>query len=403
MTQDIVVPALGESVTEATVSKWLKTVGEAVAADEALVELETDKVNIEVNAPSDGVIASIAAEEGTDVEVGAVLGQFDAGAAGEKKPASEPKAQPEAATPAPETVASVTPAARKMAADHGMDPTGIAGTGARGHVTKGDVQQALESKPAEVLTAIPTSTPAPAAALAERSIDPREEVVKMSRLRQRVAQRLKEAQNTAALLTTFNEVEMDALMNLRKDYKEKFEKKHKVKLGFMSFFVKACVLALKELPAVNAEVHGNNIIYKNYYDIGIAVGSPSGLVVPIIRDADQASFAHIEQSIADFGERARSGKLELSEMTGGTFTITNGGVFGSLLSTPIINPPQTGILGMHKIQKRPVVRGDKIEIANMMYVALSYDHRIIDGREAVTFLVRVKEMLEDPARLLIDI
>lgn len=402
MTQDIIVPALGESVTEATVSKWLKAVGEAVSADEPLVELETDKVNIEVNAPSAGVITQIAAEEGADVEVGAVLGQFEAGAAATAQPVAAPEPAAKSAPAPAESSAAVTPAARKIAADHGIDPNGIAGTGAKGHVTKGDVLQALEGKPATTLAAA-APAPAPAAPVAERAIDPREEVVKMSRLRQRVAQRLKEAQNTAALLTTFNEVEMDALMNLRKDYKEKFEKKHKVKLGFMSFFVKACVLALKELPAVNAEVHGNNIIYKNYYDIGIAVGSPSGLVVPIIRDADRASFAHIEQSIADFGERARGGKLELSEMTGGTFTITNGGVFGSLLSTPIINPPQTGILGMHKIQKRPVVRGDKIEIANMMYVALSYDHRIIDGREAVTFLVRVKEMLEDPARLLIDI
>ncbi len=400
MAQDIIVPALGESVTEATVSKWLKAVGEAVSADEPLLELETDKVNIEVNAPADGVIASIIAEEGADVEVGAVLGQFEAGATATAKQAEAP--EPKAA-PAADSAVATTPAARKLAADSGLDTETVTPSGAKGHVTKGDVQQALENKPAATLAAAPASAPVPTAPLAERNIDSREEVVKMSRLRQRVAQRLKEAQNTAALLTTFNEVEMDALMNLRKDYKEKFEKKHKVKLGFMSFFVKACVLALKELPAVNAEVHGNNIIYKNYYDIGIAVGSPSGLVVPIIRDADQSSFAHIEQSIADFGERARSGKLELSEMSGGTFTITNGGVFGSLLSTPIINPPQTGILGMHKIQKRPVVRGDKIEIANMMYVALSYDHRIIDGREAVTFLVRVKEMLEDPARLLIDI
>ena len=402
MAQDIIVPTLGESVAEATVSKWLKSVGEAVSVDEPLVELETDKVNVEVNAPADGVITAISAEEGADVEVGAVLGQFEVGGQGTASKAAPVAAATQTAPASSGT--SATPAARKLAADNGLDTGAIAATGAKGHVTKGDVLQELAAdKPAATLAAAPVSAPAPAAPLAERLVSSREEVVKMSRLRQKVAERLKQAQNTAALLTTFNEVEMDALMNLRRDYKDKFEKKHKVKLGFMSFFVKACVLALKEFPAVNAEVHGTNIIYKNYYDLGIAVGSPSGLVVPIIRDADQGTFAHIEQSIADFGERARSGKLELSEMTGGTFTITNGGVFGSLLSTPIINPPQTGILGMHKIQKRPVVRGDKIEIANMMYVALSYDHRIIDGREAVTFLVRVKEMLEDPARLLIDI
>lgn len=402
MAQDIIVPTLGESVAEATVSKWLKSVGEAVSVDEPLVELETDKVNVEVNAPADGVITAISAEEGADVEVGAVLGQFEVGRQGTASKAAPVAAATQTAPASSGT--SATPAARKLAADNGLDTGAIAATGAKGHVTKGDVLQELAAdKPAATLAAAPVSAPAPAAPLAERVVSSREEVVKMSRLRQKVAERLKQAQNTAALLTTFNEVEMDALMNLRRDYKDKFEKKHKVKLGFMSFFVKACVLALKEFPAVNAEVHGTNIIYKNYYDLGIAVGSPSGLVVPIIRDADQGTFAHIEQSIADFGERARSGKLELSEMTGGTFTITNGGVFGSLLSTPIINPPQTGILGMHKIQKRPVVRGDKIEIANMMYVALSYDHRIIDGREAVTFLVRVKEMLEDPARLLIDI
>ncbi|NQY81625.1 MAG: 2-oxoglutarate dehydrogenase complex dihydrolipoyllysine-residue succinyltransferase [Alphaproteobacteria bacterium] len=403
MAEDIVVPTLGESVTEATVNKWLKSVGEAVSADEAMVELETDKVNVEVNAPADGVITTILAEEGADVEVGAVLGRFDVGAAGkaarslEKFAVKEPTSQP--ATPS----VAQSPAVRKLVDENALDAASIPTTGAKGNLTKGDVLKHLEGRSRTATASLAMAPSSAVAPLAERTIDPREEVVKMSRLRQKVAERLKLAQNTAAVLTTFNEVEMDALMNLRRDYKDKFEKKHKVKLGFMSFFVKACVLALKELPVVNAEVHGTNIIYKNYYDIGIAVGSPSGLVVPIIRDADQSSFADIEQSIADFGERARSGKLEISEMIGGSFTITNGGVFGSLLSTPIINPPQTGILGMHKIQKRPVVRGDKIEIANMMYVALSYDHRIIDGREAVTFLVRAKEMLEDPARLLIDI
>ena len=407
---EIVVPALGESVREATVSKWLKAPGEAVRADEALVELETDKVNIEVNAPGDGVIREIVAVEGADVEVGALLGHFEVGAegkAGSAKPSvdSAPPPTPASASGSGPASGSPTPAARKAIADRGLETSAIAATGAKGNITKADVA-AHQGGGGVVQTLAAAPAPVPAAApavVAERAIGEREEVVRMSRLRQKVAERLKQAQNTAAILTTFNEVDMDALMALRRDYKEKFESKHKVKLGFMSFFVKACVLALKELPAVNAEIHGDNIIFKNYYDLGIAVGSPTGLVVPVIREADKMSFAGIEKSIADFGERARSGKLEISEMQGGTFTITNGGVFGSLLSTPILNPPQSGILGMHKIQKRPIVRGDKIEIASMMYIALSYDHRIIDGREAVTFLVRVKEMLEDPARLLIDI
>lgn len=406
MAEDIVVPPLGESVAEATVSKWLKNQGEAVVADEPLVELETDKVNVEINAPSAGVISEIIVAEGHDVAVGAVLGRFEVGAAASAAPT--PKAAPKAEASAPASAApALSPAVRKLVEENALNPADIPATGAKGNLTKEDVVKhisRMDSATVQVLRAeAPAAAPVAQAPLAERPIDQREEVVKMSRLRQKVSERLKLAQSSAALLTTFNEVDMDALISLRRDYKEKFEKKHHVKLGFMSFFVKACVLALKELPAVNAEVYGNSIIYKNYYDIGIAVGSPSGLVVPILREADQSSFANIEQSIADFGQRARSGKLEISEMTGGTFTITNGGVFGSLLSTPIINPPQTAILGMHKIQKRPVVRGDKIEIANMMYLALTYDHRIIDGREAVTFLVRVKEMLEDPARLLIDI
>ena len=411
MSQEIVVPALGESVAEATVSKWLRQPGESVKADEPLVELETDKVNVEVPAPADGVLESIVAAENEDVSVGAVLAIFVAGAtASEEAEAPTQKSKKSAVAPAaaaPVAAAPAGPAASKIMAENAIDPSSVVPTGAKGHITKADAQQASQTAPqtasGQILQAAGAASPAAVQNLPPREVDPREEVVKMSRLRQRIAARLKEAQNTAALLTTFNEIEMDALINLRREYKDKFFEKHHVKLGFMSFFVKACVLALKELPSVNAEIYGNDVIYKNYYDIGIAVGSPSGLVVPIIRGADQVDFAGIEKQIADYGQKAVSGKLELSDMAGGTFTITNGGVFGSLLSTPIINPPQTAILGMHKIQKRPVVRGDKIEIANMMYVALSYDHRLIDGREAVTFLVRVKEMLEDPARLLIDI
>ena len=418
MATDIIVPTLGESVTEATVATWLKKVGDRVEVDEPLVELETDKVTLEVNATTAGVIAAISAEEGDDVEVGAVLGVIDASGAATAPAAAAPAP---AAAPAESPAASaqddaLAPAVRKLIEENNLDPKAIAASGKDGRLTKGDVLAHLENKPAAPApqASAPKAAPAPqmlatapafipAADLPPRPVDEREEVVKMPRLRQRIAQRLKEAQNTAAMLTTFNEVDMTNVMALRSEYKDQFEKKHGTKLGFMSFFVKAAIQALKELPAVNAEIYGDQIIYKNYYDIGIAVGTPSGLVVPVLRNADQLSLAEIEASISDFGRRARDGKLSLAEMTGGTFTITNGGVFGSLMSTPIINPPQSGILGMHKIQKRPMVVGDEIKIRPMMYLAHSYDHRIIDGREAVTFLVRIKESLEDPQRLILDI
>jgi len=418
MSTEITVPILGESVTEATVAQWYKQVGDTVVADEPLVELETDKVTVEVPAPSAGVLTEILVTDGTNVEVGAVLGAIAAGAAGMAASA------PVAATPAPKSEPTPTatasnttlsPAVRKLVDDNKLDPTTIPTTGAKGQLTKGDVlayleQQAATPTPKPIAPAKAIATPTsiativPASSLPERAADPRgEEVVRMSRLRQRIAERLKQAQNNAAMLTTFNEVDMGALMQLRIDYRDKFEKKHGVRLGFLSFFIKAAINALKEIPAVNAEIYGDQLIYKNYYDIGIAVGTPQGLVVPVLRDADKISFAEIERTISDFGSRAREGKLTIAEMTGGTFTISNGGVYGSLLSTPILNPPQSGILGMHKIQKRPMVVGDKIKICNMMYLAMSYDHRIVDGREAVTFLVRMKECLEDPQRLLIDV
>ncbi len=408
MTTQIVVPALGESVTEATVAKWLKAEGDAVAADEPLVELETDKVTLEVNAPAAGTLARIDAAAGSNVAVGALLGSIAEGAGAAAKPiAAKPAAALQAApkpAPAPKMGPVVSPAARKIAADNRLATAAVAATGKDGRVTKGDVLAALEAKPA------PRPAPAPVASipvakgpLPPRPDDPREERVRMSRLRQRIAQRLKEAQNTAAMLTTFNEVDMTNVVGLREQFRDGFEKKHGVKLGFMSFFVKACVLALKEIPAVNAEIYGDEIVYKNHYDIGVAVGTPQGLVVPVLRGADGLNFAEIERRIGDFGRRARDGKLTLDELTGGTFTVSNGGVYGSLLSTPILNPPQSGILGMHKTQKRAVVIGDKIEARAMMYLALSYDHRIVDGREAVTFLVRVKESIEDPQRLLLDL
>ncbi len=427
MATEVHVPTLGESVTEASVMRWFKQPGEAVAVDEPLVELETDKVTVEVPSPVAGTVGDIAADEGAEVEVGALLCSINEGAAAAApaaKPAEAPKAAPEpapapaAAAPAatPATNDTLSPAVAKMVAENNLDASKIPATGPKGNLTKEDVQNFLSgaAKPAPAAKpasapAAPVGGPKPAVptydAMPERAFDPRgEERVKMPKLRKVIATRLKEAQNTAAMLTTFNEVDMTAMMELRKDYKDRFEKKHNVKLGFMSFFVKATVIALKELPAVNAEIYGDEIIYKNYYDIGIAVGTPSGLVVPVLRDADKKSFAEIEGGIADFGRRARDGKLTMQEMMGGTFTITNGGVFGSLLSTPILNPPQSGILGMHKIQKRPICDSDgNIVAGNMMYVAHSYDHRIIDGREAVTFLVRLKEMLEDPARLLIDV
>lgn len=422
MSTEITVPILGESVTEATVAQWYKQVGDTVVADEPLVELETDKVTVEVPAPSAGVLTEILVTDGTNVEVGAVLGAIAAGAAGmaasapaAATPAPKSEATPEPTPTATTSNATLSPAVRKLVDDNKLDPSPIPATGAKGQLTKGDVLAYLEQqaatptpKPIAPAKAIATPTPiasiVPASSLPERAADSRgEEVVRMSRLRQRIAERLKQAQNNAAMLTTFNEVDMGALMQLRIDYRDKFEKKHGVRLGFLSFFIKAAINALKEIPAVNAEIYGDQLIYKNYYDIGIAVGTPQGLVVPVLRDADKISFAEIERTISDFGSRAREGKLTIAEMTGGTFTISNGGVYGSLLSTPILNPPQSGILGMHKIQKRPMVVGDKIKICNMMYLAMSYDHRIVDGREAVTFLVRMKECLEDPQRLLIDV
>ena len=404
MATDIVVPQLGESVTEATVAQWLKSVGDRVEVDDPIVELETDKVTLEVNATVAGVISEIAADTGAEVSVGAVLGRIGEGAAG-AEPAAKPAADVKAvaapvaeAVPALVTKAEVLPpAVRKLVEEHKLDPAQIPGTGKNGRLTKGDVLAWLDSTAAGT-----PATAAPATPSTPRESDPREERVRMTRLRKRIAERLKEAQNTAAMLSTFNEVDMTEILALRAKYRESFEKKHGVRLGFMSIFAKACIVALKELPAVNGEIDGDDIVYKNHYDIGIAVGTPQGLVVPVIRDADLLSFAEIEKAIAELAVRARDGKLSMDELTGGTFTITNGGVYGSLLSTPILNPPQSGILGMHKTQPRPVAVGDKVEIRPMMYLALSYDHRIIDGREAVTFLVRVKECLENPERILID-
>jgi 2-oxoglutarate dehydrogenase E2 component (dihydrolipoamide succinyltransferase) len=414
------VPTLGESVTEATIGKWFKKPGDAVAVDEPLVELETDKVTIEVPAPAAGVLADIAAKDGDTVAVGAVLGEIKEGAAGagaaaKAAPAATaptpslpstapspapPKAAPAAAKP---TEAPLAPSVRKLAAESGVDAASVAGSGKDGRVTKGDMLAAIERAAAE-----PTPVTATAAAVALRAPPPpddaaREERVRMTRLRQTIARRLKDAQNTAATLTTFNEVDMGHIMALRTQYRDLFEKKHGVKLGFMGFFVRACVQALKEIPTVNAEIDGADIIYKNYYHIGIAVGTERGLVVPVVRDCDLKSLGEIEKAIADFGRRARDGALKIEEMQGGTFTITNGGIYGSLMSTPILNAPQSGILGMHKIQERPMVVAGKIEVRPMMYLALSYDHRLVDGREAVTFLVRVKECLEDPARLVLDL
>ena len=400
---NIVVPTLGESVSSATVARWLKQAGDAVAADEPLVELETDKVTVEVNAPVAGVITAIAADTGAEVLPGAVLGSIEAGATAAAKPAAAPApaAKPAAApVPAPAPAAASAhaplPAAAKMIAETGASAAAMgAGTGKDGRITKGDVLAYL-AQPA----AAPATAPA---ARASRPPEAGEERVKMTRLRTTIARRLKEAQNTAAMLTTFNEVDMSAAMALRAEYRDAFEKRHGVKLGFMSFFVKACIAALKEFPAVNAEIDGDEIIYKNFVHMGIAVGGPSGLVVPVLRNADTMGFAEIEKRIGEFGKRARDGALKLDELAGGSFTITNGGIYGSLMSTPILNPPQSGILGMHKIQDRPMAVAGKIEIRPMMYIALSYDHRIVDGKEAVSFLVRVKESVEDPRRLMLDI
>ncbi|WP_407149760.1 2-oxoglutarate dehydrogenase complex dihydrolipoyllysine-residue succinyltransferase [Bradyrhizobium sp. ORS 86] len=414
---EIRVPTLGESVTEATIGRWFKKAGEAVAVDEPLVELETDKVTIEVPAPSAGTLGEIIAKDGETVAVGALLGQINDGAAPAKPAAAAapakaaaPAAAPAAPAPAPAVAPKAPPAdtplapsVRKLSAESGIDASTVPGSGKDGRVTKGDMLAAIEKA-----ASAPTPVNQSAAAVQVRAPSPaddaaREERVKMTRLRQTIARRLKDVQNTAAMLTTFNEVDMTNVMALRAQYKDAFEKKHGAKLGFMGFFTKAVVQALKDIPAVNAEIDGSDLIYKNYYHIGVAVGTDRGLVVPVVRDCDHKSIAEIEKGIADYGRRARYGQLKIDEMQGGTFTITNGGIYGSLMSTPILNAPQSGILGMHKIQERPMVVGGKIEARPMMYLALSYDHRVIDGKEAVTFLVRVKESLEDPARLVLDL
>src|SRR6201988_3881923 len=399
---EIRVPTLGESVTEATIGRWFKKAGDAVAVDEPLVELETDKVTIEVPAPSAGVLGEISAKDGETVAVGALLGQINDGATGGAKSAAAPPALAAAPKAAPSD-APLAPSVRKLSAESGIDAATVPGSGRDGRVTKGDMLAAMERAAPQ-----PTPVAAPAAAVQVRAPSPaddaaREERVKMTRLRQTIARRLKDVQNTAAMLTTFNEVDMTNVMALRSQYKDVLEKKHGSKLGFMGFFTKACVQALKDIPAVNAEIDGTDLIYKNYYHVGVAVGTDKGLVVPVVRDCDHKSIAEIEKSIADFGRRARDGQLKIDEMQGGTFTISNGGVYGSLMSTPILNAPQSAILGMHKIQERPVVVAGKIEIRPMMYLAVSYDHRVIDGKEAVTFLVRVKENLEDPARMVLDL
>jgi 2-oxoglutarate dehydrogenase E2 component (dihydrolipoamide succinyltransferase) len=417
MAIEIRVPTLGESISEATVGKWFKKAGDSVSIDEPLVELETDKVTLEVNAPNSGVLSEIAAETGETVAIGALLGQLSAGAAA---PTAAPAAVATSkAVPAPAAATAMppAPAAAKIAKEDKIDLGSVAGSGKRGQVLKGDVLAAIAAAhapspvgapaPLQALAPAPVQASAPSAIPAARTTAPddgaREERVRMTKLRQTIARRLKDAQNTAAMLTTFNEVDMTEVMGLRARYKDAFEKKHHVKLGFMGFFVKACVQALKEIPAVNAEIDGADLVYKNYYHLGIAVGTDKGLIVPVVRDCDQLSVAGIEKAIGDLGKRARDGQLRLEELQGGTFTITNGGIYGSLMSTPILNAPQSGILGMHKIQDRPIAVGGKVEIRPMMYLALSYDHRIVDGREAVTFLVRVKEALEDPARLVLDL
>lgn len=423
MSLEIKVPTLGESVTEATVSRWTKTVGEYIGKDENLAELETDKVTLDVPSPVSGKIISLSVGEGETIEANAVLAIVEEGAEGEKSVASAPAPAPVAATPtpapapAPAPVAAtpapnampLSPAVRRLVDENHLDANSITATGKDGRLTKADVLAAIASSSVSS-PASPPAAPASAPAsipVKPRSDHPREERVPMSRLRQVIARRLKEAQNTAAMLTTFNEVDMSAVINIRAEYKDSFEKRHGVKLGFMSFFVHAVIEALKDYPAVNAEIHGNDIIYKNYYNIGVAVGTPQGLVVPVLKDADQMSFAETEATINSFGDKARQGKITMADMSDGTFTISNGGIYGSMLSTPILNPPQSGILGMHNIQKRPVVvsgkDGDSIVIKPMMYLALSYDHRIIDGREAVSFLVRIKESIEDPKRLLIGL
>ena len=428
MSTDVKVPTLGESITEATLGQWLKKPGEAVKADEPVASLETDKVAVEVNAPVDGVMGDQLVGEGDNVAVGAVIARIEAGNGAAAAPKHDlPESTPvnpkgageniepkHDATPSGDEPASdedhhltLSPAVRRVVLEHHLDPSKIKGTGKDGRLTKDDVLAAAKAHEAEAKAAPPpASTPAPAPAPAAKPAvagERREERVRMTRLRQTVARRLKEAQDTAAMLTTFNDVDMTAVMEARSRYKDLFEKKHGIRLGFMSFFVKASVLALRDVPAVNASIEGEEIVYRDYVDVSVAVSAPQGLVVPVLRDAQALGFADIEKTIADFGKRAKDGTLKIEEMQGGTFTITNGGVFGSLMSTPIINPPQSAVLGMHRIEERPVVRDGQVVARPMMYLALSYDHRLIDGREAVTFLVRIKEALEDPTRLLIDL
>ena len=439
MSIEIRVPVLGESITEATVGKWFKKTGDTVTAEEPIVELETDKVTVEVPAPASGVMGEIIVAQGATVAVGSLLAALREGAAGAAPQAKAPQAPAASPAPAAQKAPSAppppagpsmppSPAARKVLAESGFDTSDVAGTGKRGQILKGDVFAAaaygaapqkhviVPEAVAETVTPLkavaPAAQAAPAAsALALRDVRlpsagndaDREERVKMTRLRQTIARRLKDAQNTAAMLTTFNDVDMSAVMSLRSQYKDIFEKRHGVKLGFMGLFVKACIQALRDIPAVNAEIDGEDLVFKNYYHIGVAVGTEKGLVVPVVRDADRLSLAEIEQKITDYGKRARDGKLGIEEMQGGTFTISNGGVYGSMMSTPILNAPQAGILGMHRIEDRPVVRGGQVVVRPMMYLALSYDHRIVDGKEAVTFLVRVKECLEDPQRFILEL
>ena len=410
MSTEVVVPTLGESISEATLGQWLKQPGEAVAADEPIASLETDKVAVEVTAPVAGVMGAHLVAEGATVNVGAVIGSIESGA-------GAPAAKAAAATPAPATAApaaavddagdlTLSPSVRRLVLEHGLDPTRIKGTGKDGRLTKDDVLAAVAAgtaAKAEAAPVVAASAPSAAVAVSSAASARAEERVRMTRLRQTVAKRLKEAQNTAAMLTTFNDVDMTAVMEARTKYKDLFEKKHGVRLGFMGFFTKAVCMALRDIPAVNASIEGDDIVYRNYADISVAVSAPNGLVVPVIRDAQDMSVADIERTIGDFGKRAKDGTLTMDDMKGGTFTISNGGVFGSLMSTPIINPPQSAVLGLHRIEDRPVVRDGQIVVRPMMYLALSYDHRLIDGREAVTFLVAVKNAIEDPTRLLIDL
>jgi 2-oxoglutarate dehydrogenase E2 component (dihydrolipoamide succinyltransferase) len=404
---DIKVPAMGESVTEGTLANWLVKPGQAVKQDDPIAEIETDKVAIEVPAPAAGIITEHLVKEGETVSIGKIIAKLQEGASASAAPApaakpaasAKPSASAAPAAPAAKATDKAAPSVTRIAAEAGVNPADIPGTGKGGRATKGDALAYVASTPA----AAPASTRAPEPAHTPRELGPREERVKMTRLRQTIARRLKEAQNTAAMLTTFNDVDMSEVMELRKRHKDAFEKKHGVKLGFMGFFVRACVAALKEIPSVNAEIDGTDIIYKNFYNISVAVGTDKGLVVPVVRDADTLSLAGIEAEIGRLGALARDGKLAMEDLQGGTFTISNGGVYGSLMSTPILNPPQSGVLGMHRIEERPVVVDGKIVARPMMYLALSYDHRLVDGKEAVTFLVRVKEALEDPERLLLDL